>query len=96
MKMGKWFLTAVLMFGAEVALAETCDPAFLKPQVANSCSVTDQGGSVDAMCGSDHPIRCHADIEYQDGSRGTVYGNRCWPRLTDCFSNGPGAVNPCE
>lgn len=61
-----------------------------------SCSVSNQSGSVDAMCGAQSPIRCYAEIEYSNGSNGTIYGNQCWKSLSDCFSNGSGAVNPCD
>lgn len=61
-----------------------------------SCEVEDQGGQVDANCGYETPIRCYANIRFEDGSTATVYGSQCWDNLGDCNSIGAGRVDPCN
>lgn len=63
---------------------------------ASSCSISNQSGSVDAMCGYETPIRCYAEVEFSSGAKGTIYGSECWPDLSYCFSTGQGAVDPCD
>lgn len=71
--------------------------AFSKPTWGQvSCEVTDHGGSVDAMCGVDTPIRCYSEVKFSNGAKGTIYGKDCWESLSDCFSIGQGAFDPCD
>lgn len=61
------------------------------------CTVKDQSGSMEAWeCrDSEGKIRCYADVEYENGTRMRVWGDGCYQTYSDCWSTGPGAVDPC-
>lgn len=71
------------------------NPALVAPQ-QTGCKVKDQSGTMDSQAcrDSEDKIRCYAEVE-ADGSSFKVYGG-CFGSYSDCWSTGPGAVNPCD
>jgi hypothetical protein len=71
--------------------ASGCDPN------PGRCRVKDQSGSIEAFECRNGPgnWRCYADVEYDNGTRLRVWGG-CYENLSDCFSTGNGAVDPCD
>jgi len=60
----------------------------------NKCKIKDQSGTIDVFC-KGGSIRCYADVEFENGIEMTIKGG-CFSSYADCWSSGPGAVNPCD
>jgi len=63
-----------------------------------SCKIKDQSGSAEAYWCWNHKqkntIRCYADVQYNDGTEGKVWGKTCYRSYADCWWSGKGKVEP--
>ncbi|MCX5786415.1 MAG: hypothetical protein NTX59_12075 [Elusimicrobia bacterium] len=85
-------------WSGSAAVKDPCDSIDVNPDPApgSGCTVKDQDGTLDSWAcrDSEGKMRCYADVT-ANGSSFRVYGG-CFASFSDCWSTGPGAVNPCD